>query len=74
MKNILHIYSNKWFSVAEWGFVQEAPCWQLLNYWNFRTLQNAISKLKELWKDYQVIDHRGSYWLKEDIEADKYSD
>jgi hypothetical protein len=48
MYNELHIYSSKRFHVNECGFVEDAPCKQVINFWNFRTLENAVKKLKEL--------------------------
>lgn len=78
MYNELHIYSSKRFHVNECGFVEDAPCKQVINFWNFRTLENAVKKLKELWKNYKTYDHRNSFpftlWGYENLEADNYSD
>lgn len=72
--NELHIYSSKRFHVNECGFVEDAPCAQVLNFWSFRTLEHAIEKLKELWKDYKTYDHRGGYQWNDNIEAKEYAD
>lgn len=74
MYNELHIYSSKRFHVNECGFVGDAPCKQVINFWNFKTLENAVKKLKELWKYYKTYDHRWGYWWNDNIEAKEYSD
>lgn len=72
--NHLDIYSNKWFQVSEWAFVEDAPCAQMINFRSYHTLEKALEKLEELWKSYRVIDHRWSYWILENIEAKEYAD
>lgn len=59
--NELHIYNNQWFRVSEWGFVEDAPCKQVIDFRDFSTMEKALEKLKELWKDYRVVDHRDTY-------------
>lgn len=56
--NKLTIYSNNWFVVENYEFVEDAPCAQCTDFWRFNNIEDAEKKLKELWKSYKVTDYR----------------
>lgn len=57
--NQLLIYSKVWFTVVDNR--PASPCQQMSNFWNFRTLDEALKKLDELWRNYYTRDYSSSY-------------